>query len=77
MIQTNQKVDSTGLLQVKLREVNSLDDYTNGPVNHFSNVWNKIAFSIGIRDQLQEGELQIIFEFMNSVYFIRCKEIRV
>ena len=68
MIQTNQKVDSTGLLQVKLREVNSLDDYSRGSVNHFSNVWNKIAFSIGIRDQLQKGELQIIFEFMDSQF---------
>ena len=68
MIQTNQKVDSIGLLEVKLREINSLDDYSNGSVNHFSNVWNKIAFSIGIRDQLQKGELQIIFEFMDSQF---------
>jgi len=68
MKQINQQADSTDSLTIKIRDVNSFEEFSNNGRNAFSDVWNKIAFSIGIRDQLQTGELTIIFEFMESQF---------
>ena len=68
MTQLKKQAGLKDLLAIKIRDVNGFEEFSNNGRNSFSDVWNKIAFSIGIRDQLQTGELTIIFEFMESQF---------
>lgn len=55
-------------LAIRIKEKETLSDFQEGSVNNFSQVWNKVAFSLGIRKPLTEPELQIILEFMREYH---------
>jgi len=55
------------LLETRFKET-ELATFVDGGRNYFAEVWNKIAFAIGIRSSLSEQELQIIAEFLRDEF---------
>src|SRR5690554_2189211 len=55
-------------LEIRIKETQDLTSFQENGSNRFGEVWNKIAFSLGIRKALTEPELCIILEFMQEFY---------
>lgn len=55
-------------LTVRIKETKDLTSFQENGSNRFREVWNKIAFSLGIRKALTEPELCIILEFMQEFH---------
>ena len=60
------KVELTNLFQIRIKEKNEFDNYTFEDRNLFSEVFNSIAFKLGIREALVNAELKIIFDFLKN-----------
>ena len=61
-----EKVELKNLLESKIEQKKGFENYSFEERNLFSEVWNSIAFQLGIRESLVSEELKIIFEFMQK-----------
>jgi len=61
-----QKVDLINLFEIRIKQKEGFENYSFDDRNLFSEVWNSIAFKLGIREQLSKPELIIIFEFLQN-----------
>jgi hypothetical protein len=61
-----QKVDLINLFENRIKQKEGFESYYLDDRNLFSEVWNSIAFKLGIREQLSKPELIIIFEFLKN-----------
>ena len=61
-----EKVELKNLLEVRIEQKKGFENYSFEERNLFSEVWNSIAFRLGIRESLVPEELKIIFEFMQK-----------
>ena len=72
-----QKVELTNLLEVRINQKLGFENYSFEDRNLFSEVWNSIAFKVGIREALVPEELKIIFEFLyNHFKLFSLNELR-
>jgi len=61
-----EKVELKNLLEIRIKEKNNYNNYSFEDRNLFSEVFNSIAFQLGIREFLVPEELKIIFDFLNK-----------
>ena len=61
-----EKVELKNLLESKIEQKKGFENYSFEERNLLSEVWNSIAFQLGIRESLVSEELKIIFEFMQK-----------
>jgi hypothetical protein len=59
-----EKIDLKNLLEIRIKEKSGFENYSFEDRNLFSEVFNSIAFQLGIRDSLSDPELEIIFNFL-------------
>ena len=60
------KAELKNLLEIRIKEKNDYNNYTIQDRNLFSEIWNSIAFQLGIREALVPAELKIIFDFLQK-----------
>jgi hypothetical protein len=61
-----EKVELKNLLDSRIEKKEGFENYSYEERNLFSEVWNSIAFQLGIRESLVPEELKIIFDFMQK-----------
>jgi len=56
------------LLEVKIIDTKSCEVFKDEQRDFFSEVWNSVAFTLGIRKHLVDAELNIIYKFLVDYY---------